>query len=103
MMVRWLYSAQRQQDLTADYLYVEFGEKVLVDFYQRLDDVEQQLSQFPEMGREERLLQNRSRTYRSLVINKFSKLVYTIDSDCVYIVAFWDTRREPKALTIQLD
>ena len=37
MTIRWSYKAQQQQDETADYIYLEFGEKAVADFYRRID------------------------------------------------------------------
>ena len=42
------------------------------------------------------------RTYRSIIINGLSKLVYFIDGEDIYIAAFWDTRQEPKAQAEQV-
>jgi len=41
------------------------------------------------------LYADRAHTYRSIVINGLNKMVYRIDGDIIYIVDFWDTRREP--------
>lgn len=61
------------------------------------------LKQHPEMGAIDPLFEDFSIAYRSIVINRLSKMVYYIDNDTViYIVAFWDCRREPKALASQV-
>ena len=98
MTIRWSYKAQHQQDLTAEYIYSEFGEKALIEFYQKIDDIEKALSTFPEIGKIEPLLIAHERTYRSLVVHRISKLVYAVESDYIYIVALWDCRREPSSL-----
>ena len=36
--------------------------------------------------------------YRSYVMNRLNKIVYHIDGDIIYIVAFWDVRRDPVTL-----
>ncbi|MBQ4394773.1 MAG: type II toxin-antitoxin system RelE/ParE family toxin [Paludibacteraceae bacterium] len=96
MIIRWSYKAQKQLNQVADYIYNEFGEKSLLDFYNKLDSIETELLSFPELGKEEPLLVGKSHIYRSIVITKKSKLVYTTDADCIRISALWDTRREPK-------
>ncbi len=40
MTIRWSYKAQQQQDEIADYIYLEFGEKAVADFYRRIDKAE---------------------------------------------------------------
>ena len=96
MIIRWSHKAQKQQNQVAEYIYNEFGEKALLDFYNKLDKIETELLSFPELGKIEPLLTNRSRVFRSIVITKKNKLVYSIEADYIRVTAMWDTRREPK-------
>lgn len=96
MKIIWTESAQKSQDAAAAYIFNEFGAMPLIDFYKNLDEIEEDLSDFPELGRIEPLLQDRSKSYRSLVTTKYNKIIYYVDDDKIYIVDFWDTRREPK-------
>ena len=96
MNIRWAHKAQKQQKQVAEYIYLEFGEKALRDFYNKLDKIETELLSFPEFGKIEPLLVHRSRVYRSIVITKKNKLVYSVEADCIRVYAIWDTRREPK-------
>ncbi len=66
MTIRWSYKAQQQQDEIADYIYLEFGEKAVADFYRRIDKAEADLLTYPEIGKVEPLLANRPKVYRSL-------------------------------------
>ena len=97
MRIIWTDSAQQSQDAAADYIFDEFGAMPLLDYYNNLDEIEANLMAFPEMGKVEPLLQNRSKLYRSIVASNYNKIIYYIDEDIIYIVDFWDTRREPKA------
>ena len=40
--------------------------------------------------------------YRSFVMNRLNKIVYRIDDDVIYIVAFWDVRRDPDSLASEV-
>ena len=40
MTIRWSYKAQKQQDKAADYIYVEFGERAVNEFYNKIDKIE---------------------------------------------------------------
>ena len=102
MKIIWTESAQQSQDAAATYIFDEFGAMPLIDFYKNLDEIEEDLSDFPELGRIEPLLQDRSKSYRSLVATKYNKIIYYVDDDKIYIVDFWDTRREPKAQVSRL-
>lgn len=102
MKIIWTESAQKSQDAAAAYIFNEFGAMPLIDFYKNLDEIEEDLSDFPELGRIEPLLQDRSKSYRSLIATKYNKIIYYVDDDKIYIVDFWDTRREPKAQVSRL-
>ena len=96
MIIRWSHKAQRQQNQVAEYIYDKFGEKALRDFYNKLDKIETELLAFPNLGKAEPLLAHKSRVFRSIVITKKNKLIYSIESDYIRVSAIWDTRREPK-------
>ena len=51
----------------------------------------------PEIGPIDPLFADRPRTYRSVVIDGLSKMVYFVEGDIIYISAFWDCRRDPAA------
>lgn len=70
MRIIWTNSAQQSQDAAADYIFEEFGAMPLHDFYNNLDEIENNLIAFPEMGKVEPLLQDRSKLYRSIVASK---------------------------------
>ena len=84
MIIRWSYRAQKQQDAVADYIFKEFGTLALREFYQKIDKVEAELCEFPEIGKLEPLLAHRKKLYRSIVLTKMNKLIYTIDNECIY-------------------
>jgi len=55
----------------------------------------------PEIGMIEMQLHGRVQTYRSMTVNKRNKLVYEVHESegAIYIVDFWETRRDPKLLS----
>ncbi len=102
MIIRWSYKAQKQQDAAVDYIFKEFGAIALLEFYEKIDKIEADLVEFPEMGKIEPLLKHRKKVYRSIVLTKKNKLIYTVDEDTICVHALWDTRREPKAQASKL-
>lgn len=82
---------------TARYIYVQFGKQARKDFRENIGNVLELLRNNPELGPIEPLLAGLQRTYRSIVIHRLNKLVYFVEDDIIYIVDFWDTRREPKS------
>ena len=95
MEIIWADEAFSAWKDTIDYIIQEFGVRAAEKFYKKTEECQDCLTTSPLIGKIEPLLKNRSRSYRSLVINKHSKLVYYIENETINIVDFWDTRREP--------
>lgn len=49
------------------------------------------------------LFADRPASYRSIIINGLSKMVYRIDDDTIHIVGVWDCRQEPKGQAAQTE
>ena len=96
MKVVWQESAKVGRREVAAYIRKEFGIKRVKRFRQEIDDVVTTLMRSPNIGTIDPLYANRPLTYRSVIVNGLNKIVYRIDGDIIYIVDFWDTRREPK-------
>ncbi|HIZ02609.1 MAG TPA: type II toxin-antitoxin system RelE/ParE family toxin [Candidatus Bacteroides merdipullorum] len=94
----WRKSAEKRLLQETEYCLQRFGKKAALRFIESIDRQVTLLSQSPGIGKREPLLLHRTRhLYRSLVVHKHFKLVYYIDeaANTLYIVALWDTRREP--------
>ena len=87
----------------ARYVNKKFGRKARQEFMQRVKDVEKRIATQPNIGKIDPLYAARPLTYRSVIINGLNKMVYRIDGDIIYIVDFWDTRREPVSQAAQTD
>lgn len=53
------------------------------------------LSENPELGAEEKYLKKLGLGHRSLVIDRFFKLIYRIVRQIIYITDIFDTRQDP--------
>ena len=102
MKVKWTEYAVWRRDQVADYIRWHFGVKYRVIFMQEVRKTTQLLRRSPNIGIIEPLFNDRQGSYRSIIINGLSKMVYRIDDDVIYIVAFWDTRQEPEAQAAQV-
>ena len=80
----------------ADYIHSQFGFKRKKAFMQEVRQMTQLLKRSPYIGQIDPLFNDRTKTYRSVVVNGLNKLVYYIEDETIYIAAFWDTRTEPK-------
>lgn len=103
MKVIWSPKAKESLKKVARYIFLSFGEKPAEKFKEKVLRVEKTLAVNPNIGPKEPLLENYSLIYRSVVVNKINKIVYYTKDNVVYISAFWDTRREPKALVEDLE
>lgn len=104
MNYKWRKKAQAQLKRNATYCTQRFGKSIALHFIDKIDHQVELLATHPHLGIVEPLLDNRRRTYRSLVVHEHFKLVYYIDEkqQTLYIVALWDTRCEPARLSQQI-
>lgn len=98
MTVIWLRRAETALRHTEEYIQREFGARAGERFINEVKRIAYLLEQMPELGHYEPLLSGREQGYRSIVINKLTKLIYYIHEDKVLIAVLWDTRREPQSL-----
>lgn len=98
MRVKWLHSANKGRQDVAGYIRMKFGEERKNIFLQHVRQTTQRLKQYPDIGRVDPMFVDLSRSYRSIVIDGLSKLVYFVEDDVIYIAAFWDTRRLPSMM-----
>lgn len=95
-------SAKHQIYQIAKYIRKEFGKDMRDEFMQDVRHTYQLIKSCPHIGREEPLLAERPVIYRSYVMNRFDKIIYRIDGDIIYIVAFWDVRQDPTTLANEI-
>ncbi|MDD6001751.1 MAG: type II toxin-antitoxin system RelE/ParE family toxin [Bacteroidales bacterium] len=99
MKIRWENIAEQQANEIATYIRKSFGFKRMKLFGEQIIHSTRLLTLNPYMGILDPLLTGRSQSYRSILINKLSKMVYYVDEEAkmIHISAFWDCRSEPLA------
>ncbi|MBR4213997.1 MAG: type II toxin-antitoxin system RelE/ParE family toxin [Bacteroidales bacterium] len=95
MKVIWKSAAKLSLRDVARYIKIHFGEKSVKEFRHKVSEQESLLLSFPDIGAPDPLFDDRSITYRSVLINGLSKMVYYIKGDTIRIAAFWDCRQDP--------
>ena len=75
MEIVWAEEAFRAWQDTIDYIVEEFCVQAAEKFYKKTEEWQEVLSSSPMAGKIEPLLNNRSRSYRSIVITKQNKLI----------------------------
>lgn len=89
--------AVKHLDTVYDFL-AKKNEQAAIKVYNELLDTADTLLTFPLAGKEEDVLIDNPKNYRSLVTCKHYKLIYRIEKDIIKIVAVWDCRQNPKKL-----
>ena len=103
MRVRWNDESKKRMRQTAKHIRKVFGEKAKDDFLQEVKRTNTLLGQNPYIGPLEEYLSDLPSMYRSIVVRHHNKIVYRIAVDHIEVVAFWDTRREPKKQAEQVE
>ena len=96
MKVIWQTPAKEGRSQVAAYIRKEFGTKRKRKFMQEVNDMVEKLRRSPYIGQIDPLFEAHAATYRSVIVNGLNKMVYRVDDDSIYIMAFWDTRMEPE-------
>ena len=96
MKVVWDPKATIGKRKIANYIRRKFGINRVKNFRQEVDQIVEMIVCHPNLGFIDPLFDDRPKTYRSIIINGLSKMVYFIEDDIIYITAFWDCRQEPK-------
>lgn len=91
--------AKQQIRQIAKYIRKEFGKNRRDEFLREVRQTRRIIEASPNIGTVEPLLAECAVMYRSYVMNRLNKIVYRIDGDVIYIVAFWDVRRNPETLS----
>lgn len=102
MKIIWQSNAKKGRAQVASYIYRRFGIERMKEFRQEVDQTVKMIELHPNIGPIDPLFADRPVTYRSVVINGLSKMVYRVASETIHIVAFWDTRKEPKKQAQQI-
>ena len=102
MRVVWDPQAKENRIQIAGYIRQQFGAKRKTRFLQEVRQVTQQLKRSPGIGQIDPLFADRTRTYRSVIINGLNKLVYFVSDDILYIAGFWDTRMDDEDQAAQV-
>lgn len=95
--IQWATEARERWRETASYIRREWGMIALRKFKEKTEECQDRLEGFPALGKIEPLIEGRNKLYRSLVLTEQNKIIYFVEDNTIFIVDFWDTRREPKA------
>lgn len=103
MKVEWTDNARRMAAEVLRYTYLNLGKHQADKLKTLFSEVAVQLGKMPRRGFLEPVLAEMDGEYRSFLIFKNLKIVYQIvDEEYAYILAVWNTRRNPEELSRHL-
>ena len=89
----WLKEAQKELVSTLDYIQLNFGEHAVHKVYSDIQDRVNQLLLFPNSGLRYKDIFYMGHEVRISHMKK-SSIIYCHDEETVYILAFWNNRRD---------
>jgi plasmid stabilization system protein ParE len=89
--VIWTPQAQITFNRVIDYLEEKWTEREIVNFIKLTDKVIEYIAQNPKMFRRT----GKRNVYEALV-TPYNLLIYKVYPNSIYLITFWDTRRNPK-------
>lgn len=99
MEIIWDYEALDDLENILCYIEFKFSMKEARLFRQQVIHVTRSLCEFPFLGKVEPLLEDfEEMELRSIPVDRLCKLIYAVMNEHIFIIALWDTRRNPNAL-----
>lgn len=94
LKIRWSEEASASLNELYDYLEAEWTEKVLIAFSKNLEEKLKLISERPSLYKASKRLEGS----RECIVSKHNTIFFIEKKDYVYIVSFWDNRRNPENL-----
>jgi plasmid stabilization system protein ParE len=86
----WTPKAEKSFDIVIEHLEEHWSEREIINYIRKVNTVINHIALFPssyrETGRED---------VREALITKQNLLLYRISGNTIYLLYFWDTRRNP--------
>lgn len=99
--VVWVKQALDGQQEVIDYILENFGAVAAMEFQERVERAEEIIATTPKLMPIEPLAESSRFEYRSIIINRLSKMLYLEREEDIVVVDFWDVRQSPEHHRIQ--
>ena len=105
MIIKWKKQAKASLRRIAYYIKTNFDNNAVIKFRRAVGQQLKMLEAFPDIGAPDPLFSDRTTTFRSVLVNRLSKMVYFVDYDnnTIVIAAFWDNRQDPNYQASQIE
>lgn len=97
MKLYWRIAARQSYFKIAAFIKLNFGRSARDHFVETVKEWTDLLCKHPEMGAIDPLFADRPETYRYVIIANRSRMVYRIIENSIFVLAFWDCRRDPES------
>lgn len=102
--IQWTHIALQSLSNVLGYTFEEFGEQQLHQLSHKIMTTVNRLSTFPQLGKtEDYLTEVTGIEYRSVVVIKEIKLIYTVNEDSIYIEYVKNNRQDDSKLLEKLE
>jgi len=91
--IYWTNKAEQSLENIVEYIKIEWSEKSAIKFIKKVDDIINSIKQNPFAFQ-----MSDSENIRRAVITKQTSLYYEIFEDKIYLLTFWDNRKNPKKI-----
>ena len=103
LQIQWTHTALQSLSEVLEYTYSRFGERQLRKLTRQIHASARRVSIFPLLGkRETKLIKTTGIEYRSTVVIKEIKLIYTIDNNIIYVRFIKNNRMDDSTLLKKL-
>ena len=97
MKIIWSLLAHEAYMDICDTIFTRFGYKAEQEYIAAIDEAIQQISRFPNSGKEEKELAADGSVH-SILVQRLSKVIYYVEDDVLHIADVWTTRQDPSIL-----
>lgn len=98
----WKKSARAKYKKTTRWYFDNMGRSAARKFMQGITEDVKRISTHPGIGKREPLLADQPENFQSLVSHRNTQIVYYTDNERIYIVDFWDCRRNPSDMANEI-
>lgn len=97
MEIIWTNEAEQSYNSIADYIIGKWSLEVLNSFFDKTDEIIEIIKNNSEIG-----APYKKTAYRQFLVSQQTYLFYKIEGDKIYLIVFWDNRKNPLTLDVIL-
>ena len=92
LKIKWTELAESSFNNIIIYIESNFGESASARYVKKVYSILDQLAAFPSLGK----LEKSNYSYRTIIIEKKTTLIFMVESDSILLFKFFDNRLNPE-------